>query len=537
MSTKIILSKLLRVIILFSNQFFQFIRVRFASVLCSCKPCREFILSSLCLIFFLTIISTCNVNAQVNYNQRDDKYTLLGLKRAKELYDAARKEYDRAKELFAKKFIAETEYDKVHASFIDAEVNFQQSLLTVLFENQFVSVEEAIKYQSKEGKKYIRLKIANATSGTEEYRKLLNIDEQLFRSLKPDIINNVYISIANEKNEIVSKPYEVKLSSLVFGKPQQVTFSLLQDLDAVTVNMIFGNGSTRSLRIYLQKDQSKNSVVVQSQQFSQEGELAKTTNYDLTLELFSGTENTFSLEVVNLPEQINRLFRDPTTQARISQFRFIGNINTRKVSLEVTLPDRSNEFLHMDSAIAFYVLVIPVDRMEQFSSRKNKQLTQEQISAMNVGYARLELVPRGKGKMLIKAPQLYYSSKKGKTIESYVEVANEGSGRLDNIELKADAPLNWLKTVSPEVERALEIGQEKRFTVRVTPPDDVAPGRYEVRIRTTAMSDNQPVVVEDKILTIEIEAQANILGTVLLLAFILAIVGGLVYFGMKLSRK
>lgn len=490
----------------------------------------------LLLLFFLLLFSL-PVQAQVNYNQRDDKYTILGLKRAKELYDASRKEFERAKELFAKKYIPETEYDRARASYVDAEVNFQQSLLTVLFENQFVSVEEAIKFQSKDGKKSIRLKVANASGGTEEYRKLLNVDEQLFRSLQPDVINNVYISIANEKNEIISRPYETKLSSLVYGKPQQVSFALLQDLDAVTVNMIFGNGSTRSLRLYLQKDQSKNTVVVQSQQFSQEGELAKSSTYDLTLELFSGTENTFSLEVVNLPEQINRLFRDPATQARISQFRFMENINTRKVSLEVTLPDRSNEFLRMDSSITFYALVVPIERMQEFAGKKNRHWTQDDVTAFNAGYARLQLVPRGKGRMIIKAQQLYFTVKNGQAVDGYVEVANEGSGKLDNVEVKLDAPLNWLKAVNPEVHRVIEIGQEKRFALQVTPPEDIAPGRYEVRIRTTAMSDNQPVVVEDKILTIEIEAQTNILGTVLLLAFILGIVGGLVYFGMKLSKK
>ena len=41
-------------------------------------------------------------------------------------------------------------------------------------------------------------------------------------------------------------------------------------------------------------------MAVQSQQFSQEAELGKTATYDLNLELYSGTTNTFSLEVLNL---------------------------------------------------------------------------------------------------------------------------------------------------------------------------------------------------------------------------------------------
>lgn len=489
------------------------------------------------LALLLLLFTFHESSGQVNYNQRDDKYTILGLKRAKELYDASKKEYERAKELFGKRYISETEYDRARAAYVDAEVNFQQSLLTVLFENQFLTVEEAVKYQSKDGKKFVRLKVANASGGTEEYRKLLNVDEQLFRSLQPDVINNVYISVANEKNEIISRPYEIKLSNLVCGKPQQVTFSLLQDLDAVTVNMIFGNGSTRSIRLYLQKDQSKNTVVVQSQQFSQEGELAKSTVYDLTLELFSGTDNTFALEVVNLPEQINRFFKDPATQARLSQFRFMENINTRKVALEIQLPDRANEYLHMDSSLSFYVLVVPVERAAEVARRRNHLWSADEIAALHIGYIQLELVPRGKGKMLIKAPQLYFSAKKGQPVEGYIDILNEGSGRLDNVEVKLDVPLNWKKLVTPELHGSIGIGQEKQFRLQVTPPEDAAPGRYEVRLRTTAMSDNQPVTVEDKIVTIEIEAQSSVWGTILLLLFILGLVGALVYFGMKLSKK
>jgi len=38
----------------------------------------------------------------------------------------------------------------------------------------------------------------------------------------------------------------------------------------VTVNMIYGKGTQRSLKVYLEKDASENKVIVQSQQFSQE---------------------------------------------------------------------------------------------------------------------------------------------------------------------------------------------------------------------------------------------------------------------------
>ena len=115
--------------------------------------------------------------SQVNYNQRDDKYRVLGLKRAKEAYETAKRDYDRQEELFRRSLISQADLDHFHNIMADAEVNYQQSLLAVLFEQQFVSVARAVKYQAHDGSKHVRLTIAN-TSGEDrgipeasEYRR------------------------------------------------------------------------------------------------------------------------------------------------------------------------------------------------------------------------------------------------------------------------------------------------------------------------------------------------------------------------------
>jgi hypothetical protein len=56
-------------------------------------------------------------------------------------------------------------------------------------------------------------------------------------------------------------------------------------------------------------------------------------------------------------------------------------------------------------------------------------------------------------------------------------------------------------------------------------------------VRTSALSDNHPVNAEDKTATVEIAAGANIPGTVLVVLLILGLVGGIVVFGIKLTRR
>ena len=73
--------------------------------------------------------------------------------------------------------------------------------------------------------------------------------------------------------------------------------------------------------------------------------------------------------------------------------------------------------------------------------------------------------------------------------------------------------------------------------LKITPAADVSVGRYEVRLRTTALSDNQPVNAEDKTAIMEIQAETSVIGTILLVLLILGLVSGMVVFGIRLSRK
>jgi hypothetical protein len=468
------------------------------------------------------------------FNQRDDQYRILGLKRAKEAYETAKKDFERQKTLFEKGLISQAELDRARSYSADAEVNYQQSLLAVLFEQQYVTVVKAIKEQGKEGTKHVRLTVANASGGSAEFRKLINLDDALFRSLQPDIINDVYISLLNNDGTVISQPYEAKIEQLKYGEPAHLEFSLLQDLDVVTVSIIYGKGTTRTLKVYLEKDATVNKVLVQSQQFSQEGELGKTASYDLTLELFGGVSNTFDLLVVNLPVQVNRYFKDPVSGARLSQFKFTETTNSRKAALDISLPDRPTKEIPIDKPIQFYVLVVPSNKMKDVQGRQWKQ---EEIEKLNVGYVKLELVPRGSGKLLVRAQQLYFSINGKSTVEMTVDLVNEGSRRLDNIEIQADLPLNWSKKIEPTVVNSLGVGEEQRIKLQFIPPPDIAVGRYELRLRTSGISDNQPVTGEDKTVTVEIQAQTNILGTILIVLLILGLVAGMIVFGIKLSRK
>lgn len=488
--------------------------------------------------FLIAVLIGSSAQAQSPFpNARDDSYPLLGLKRAKSSYDRAKSELDRQKELYNKELISSEQYESALNTYEDAEVNYQQSLLVLLFEQQFVSIKRAVKSQDENSKKRVQVTLENTSSATAEFSQIVNMEDELFRSLQPDIINNIYVSLSNDDGAIISSPYEIKLEELRSGNPKTVEFDLLQDLDEVTVNIIYGNGASRSPKVFLEKDASANRVLIQSERFSQEIELGDNATYGLGLELFSGTDDTYKLEVLNLPSSVTKSFSEQGATGRISQIKFTESKNNISANLNISLPDRPTNDLPMDEPVTFYAVAVPIDRLNEVNSRLNNEWTEEEIEALNVGYVRLEMIPKGVGQLVIKAPQLYNEGDGENPVEFTFQVVNEGSRRLDNVEFELDAPFEWEKRIEPAIIPTLDIREEQTVKMYLTPPSDISVGRYETRMRSTGLSDSQPVNAEDKTFTVQIAAKANVFGTAIILLLIIGLVGGLVFFGIKLSKK
>lgn len=468
------------------------------------------------------------------YNPRDDQYKLLGLKRALDAYNIAKSDFERTKTLFERGMSSKVELERSDRTFREAEVNYQQSFLAVIYERRYISIEKAVKSQLPNGQRRVRITLANMTSGTNEIKRLLNIEEGLYALVQPDVITDVYVALLNDQGAIISQPYETKIEALKVGEPPTIEFTLLQDVDVATVRLIYSQNQDAK-KIYFQKDAASNRVAIVAEQFSQEAPLASTATYRMRMELFSSAENTFRLEVANLPLQLNVYFQDPQTQARLTQVKYTEGVNTKNVSLNVLLPGRANEELKIDKPIKFFVLALPqgsdiqIDRM--------KTMTEEQVRRLNVGYAQLELVPRGIGQFQIRAQQLYYDINPDETVSMTLDIVNEGSRWLDNVRVDADMPLNWTKVIDPNTIDRLDPTAEQRISFTFKPPPDVGVGKYDIRIRITGRSDNQPLEAEPKTVTVQISAKASILGTAAIVILIVGLVIGIVVFGIRLTRR
>lgn len=484
------------------------------------------------LLCALTLVQMA-ISQAIFYNPNDERFKSLYLEKVQSDYRVQKQSFIRQQKLYEKGLISEQEFRQSENAFKNAQVTYQQAVLSLAFEQPHISIDRAVKYQSQGGKKKVRLTLRNATAGIVEGK---SVDIEDFHGVRTDRISNVYISLLNDRHAIVSQPYEAKVERLSTNEAVVLDFLMLQDLDEVIVKCIYGDKSDEK-KIFLQKDESANRILITSEQFSQEADLGTRANYDLTLESFSNTSNIYKLECLNLPVQITYDFIEALSSARLSLVKFTQQVNNRKLSLVTYLPDRyDSASFPIDRPIRFLAVAIPQVLADKMPTTEKKYTT-KQLDQLGVSYVKLELVPRGVGRVLVRATNFYLEIVPREIAKMQFTVYNDGTRRLDNIRVRAEAPLNWASIVVPDIIPALLPGKEEPVAVELTPPVDVPIGDYEVTIKTDSYVNNRKVDAEDKKIRIHVAGSSNLLGKAALGVLILAILGGVAWFGIRLSRR
>ena len=125
---------------------------------------------------------------------------------------------------------------------------------------------------------------------------------------------------------------------------------------------------------------------------------------------------------------------------------------------------------------------------------------------------RMEIIPRGRGKIEVRANSLYYEITTGKEVSMDITVRNAGRRRLDNIKISTEKPLGWQTVITPEVIKSLDPEKEEVVKIQIIPSKDSGVGAQEVKIKTDAMADNRKVETEDKTVRIQVNASTSVFG-------------------------
>jgi hypothetical protein len=481
---------------------------------------------------FLTLYSQ-----QRPLQQESQTMKLLTLKKAQLHLQETKGDFERALKLKEQGLRSEEDFARIQTAYLQAQVDYQQALINFMGSEARISVASAVKFQDAAGKKYVRVSLRYSSKELKELAKLKIDAVDLFPLDFMKEIKDVSVSLKSE-GKIISDPYELSIASLPLEEQKQVTFQLLKDVENLEVDVYYA-GKDEATSVFLQKGVSANIVTINSAQFSQEADLESQATYDLSLEKFSGEANVFKLEIVNLPHQINYEFSDPQTQARLSQIKFSEGVTSMKLSLKLFLPKNADAQVVIDKPIEFLALTLDneqSDRLRQFLAN-NTPIGPKEIDSLKAGSVKLELIPRGVGKVEVQAPNLYYEIKVGENVDMKVTVKNTGTRKLINIRVFSDLPLNWRAEIQPELIASLEQDKEQMVNIRFIPASDVSVGDYEPKIRTECSADNRRVESEDKIVRIHIASKTNILGISVLILLLVGLLVGIVVFGIRLTRR
>jgi len=475
--------------------------------------------------------------AQTSLESQSQTMKLLTLKKAQLQLEKTKGDFDRSLKLKEQGLTSEEEFARTRTAYLQAQVDYQQALINFMGSEARIAVASAVKFQDAAGKKFVRVTLRYSSKELKELAKLNISAEDLFPLDFMKEIKDVSVSLRSE-GKIISDPYERTIASLPLESERDVTFQLLKDVESLDIN-VFYSGKDEATAVYLQKGVSANIVTVNSAQFSQEADLESQATYELSLEKFSGEANVFKLEIANLPHQINFEFSDPATSARLSQIKFTEGVTSMKLSLKLYLPKNADAQVVIDKPLSFYALVVDNDQAAAFQIllAKKSDIGPADIAALKVGYVRLELIPRGVGRIEVQAVNLYHEIKVGEGVDMEVRVKNAGTRKLNNIRVFIDLPLNWRSEVAPDLIASLEQGREEVVRVKFQPPADVAVGDYEPKIKTECTADNRRVESEDKIVRIHVASKTNILGITLLVLILVGLLVGIVVFGIKLTRR
>jgi len=498
-----------------------------------------FLISILALALLLSVTSSAQ--------QGDEQRRFLEVRRRQLELQSARKQLERTERLAAQGLIAQTEIDRDRNAVETAQLNYQQAVLALLDLQPRISVRSAVKTQTPDGRRFVRLVISNLTPTFDDsqFKLLSNFEgaDPIPEELRTRTVNDIFVSLRDNseptnqsggRGATISLPYEAHIPQLKYNEARTLDYQLLRDVDTVIVALTYRN-QTQEIPVQLQRAAGASDMQIVSSQLSQEADLGSQATYNITLERPTVDVRSYQLKVLNLPRQISYSFLDLQTQARLSQINFPAGVTRQELGLRLFLPERADDQVRVDQSMEFWALAL--DEAAAARLGEERIYDASEIASLGAGRLRLVVIPRGVGRIEATAASLLSEIETGQDVEAKITIRNTGTRQLNNIKLSAEYPLNWRVEIAPDIIPAIEINREEVVTFRVLPPSDVGVGDYEVRIKTESFADNRRVQSEDKTYRISVKSKANIWATAGLIGGLLVIVGGVVAFGIRMARR
>jgi hypothetical protein len=489
-------------------------------------------------------------------NELSLREALVALENAQEANDRFESEYKDAKRLIEQSIIPQKELDQAWSSYMQAQqalkqaqIELDRTKLSFLANATHITIMEAKKYYDSEGRRMLDLVLKNSSNLTQA-ESALNLtqakegsqvqaqwrDPNQIQALLD--IENIIVSIVSN-NASIGKPYEKIIPMLRYDAQEKLTFVLLTDVQEAGVKLKYLNQDAIEY-VYLEKESLQEIPTVIASQFSQEGQLGTDINYRLDLEMLVTSDASFSLLVTNLPPQINYSFVDSSSGARITSVRFTELVSKHSLALHLSIPQKLDVGM-IDKTFNFQSWVLTTKQAEIVNGLKqqnsNQEIPAEQLAQIKAGRVDLVLTPKGAGRLEILINNLFEEIKPQQDVNIKADLHNDGTLTLFNIIPEVSPPLGWTAEITPKQVEELAPDDKKSIQIHLSPGPDVGVGEYEAQIEARGQSGSEVVDALEKRLKVRISAKTNVTATLVLVMGLVVLITGIVFTGVKLSRR
>ena len=489
-------------------------------------------------------------------NELNLRSALVDLENAKESYDRYGSEYRDAERLIKQNIIAQKDlddawsrYSQAQQALKQAEIQLDRTKLSFLANATHITIMEAKKYVDSEGRRMLDLVLKNSSNLTQAESALsltetaseseLRLEWQGPEQIKALLdIENIIVSIVSN-NASIGKPYEKIIPMLRYGADEKLKFILLTDVQEAGVKLKYLDQDVIEY-VYLEKESLQGVPTVVASQFSQEGQLGTDINYLLDLEMLVTSDRNFSLVVTNLPPQINYSFVDSSSGARITSVRFTELVSKHGLALRISIPQKLDVGM-IDKTIDFQAWVVTTRQAETLNELKlqdpNQEIPTEQLAPIEAGRVDLVLTPKGAGRLEILINNLFEEIKPQQDVDIKADLHNDGTLTLFDIIPEISPPLGWTAEVLPKRIEELAPNDKQPIQIHLSPGPEVSVGEYEAQIEARGQSGSEVVEALEKRLKVRISAKTNITATLVLVLGLVVLITGIVFMGVKLSRR
>lgn len=430
------------------------------------------------------------------------------------------------------------DYQQAKRQYEGALFELERTRLSFLADAIHVSIVEAVKFRAPGGHRHVAITVKNASNLAQAMS--LNPGKTAAETAALLAIQGIAVSLESALGVTVADPYELVVPTLELGEQRRLVFRLLADLDDLVISMRLQEGDLDDHAIVLRKESLHDIPTINSVQFSQEGDLNTTVNYDLILERLAEDEKTFRLALVNLPREIDPAFIDPESGASLTQVKFSEDATRQQLELSLQIPEKLNRRF-VDETMEFYVFITDQEGFSQISELNrrhgNKLVPVEEILEVKGNSERFELIPRGKAVLETILPNRYLEIKTGEQAVVRVDLMNTGTLEVERVHVELLPPMGWTYSSRPDTIKRIMPSEKEPINVTLVPPPGLGESEFDVRVQALGYEGDERIESDEEDITIRIKAQANLFVNALVIGGVILLVVGVAVVSIKASRR